>query len=315
MKKIALMFPGQGSQYLNMGREFYDNFETARKIFETANNILGYNLTNIIFGDDEQLLNQTNHTQVALLTVEIAMLKTFQEQYPTIKFEAVIGHSLGEYSAYVASGRLSFEEALKITAYRGKLMSEISIPNLGMAAILKLDVSSIQSILQENTSKKEVVIANYNSPLQTVISGNKTLIENIITEKINLQKGRVVNLPVSGAFHSHYMNSITPFFKEMLIKFSFKNSSINLYSNLNAMPIKEGEEVDSLTAQIDHCVLFMQSIENMEKDGFNTFIEIGPRKVLQGLVKKINPNVSFFGIETIEDLKKIKEGTYERSTK
>lgn len=304
--KTVLMFPGQGSQYLGMGKDFYQSESIYRSCIDQASKILDLDLPFLMFGDAEKELIKTENTQPALVAMSLSILEVLKQKYH-LSFNAVVGHSLGEYTAYAASGRISFEEVLRLVRERGFLMSQAGEEDqYGMAAILKLDSAVLAKILEP--FQETVEMANFNLPDQIVISGVKADIEKILLI-VKEHQGKGILLPVGGAFHSRFMKPVAEKLKICLKQVSFQDSSIALYSNINAQLLKFGEEVESLEKQIYSCVLFCQSIENMIKDGYDTFIEIGAGKVLQGLVKKIDKNVSVFGIEKVENLNILQEKT------
>jgi len=298
MSKTALIFPGQGSQFVGMGKDIYE-IDDAKLIINKANDVLGFDIKKIMFEGPEDILTDTKNAQPAILTVSIALFTLLKKK--GIDYQGVAGHSLGEYSAYVASGRLDFEDALNLVRGRGRLMSEVEPGKGMMAAVMKIDDQKVEDICKEYD---KVVPANYNCPGQLVISGDKEQMQKVI-EKIKEKGGRVIPLNVSGAFHSPLMKDAAKKFRSTLDSVSFKDSKIALYSNVDALPVSNGHERDLLEKQIYSSVKWTQTINNMIKDGFTTFIEVGPGKVLTGLVKKINKDINVINVSDFNSLDSI----------
>jgi len=298
MSKTALIFPGQGSQFVGMGKDIYE-IDDAKLIINKANDVLGFDIKKIMFEGPEDILTDTKNAQPAILTVSIALFTLLKKK--GIDYQGVAGHSLGEYSAYVASGRLDFEDALNLVRERGRLMSEVEPGKGMMAAVMKIDDQKVEDICKEYD---KVVPANYNCPGQLVISGDKEQMQKVI-EKIKEKGGRVIPLNVSGAFHSPLMKDAAKKFRSTLDSVSFKDSKIALYSNVDALPVSNDHERDLLEKQIYSSVKWTQTINNMIKDGFTTFIEVGPGKVLTGLVKKINKDINVINVSDFNSLDSI----------
>ena len=298
MSKTALIFPGQGSQFVGMGKDIYE-IDDAKLIINKANDVLGFDIKKIMFEGPEDILTDTKNAQPAILTVSIALFTLLKKK--GIDYQGVAGHSLGEYSAYVASGRLDFEDALNLVRERGRLMSEVEPGKGMMAAVMKIDDQKVEDICKEYD---KVVPANYNCPGQLVISGDKEQMQKVI-EKIKEKGGRVIPLNVSGAFHSPLMKDAAKKFRSTLDSVSFKDSKIALYSNVDALPVSNGHERALLEKQIYSSVKWTQTINNMIKDGFTTFIEVGPGKVLTGLVKKINKDINVINVSDFNSLDSI----------
>jgi [acyl-carrier-protein] S-malonyltransferase len=308
MTKIAFVFPGQGSQKVGMGKDFYDSFPESKILFDEINSFLEYSLTDIMFDGPSDELTKTYNTQPALLAVSTVILEQLRKN--GINPDSVAGHSLGEYSALVAANSLGIKEAIKLVYTRGKLMSEAAPNGNGaMAAVLGLDYEVVEEIVNNFISANEVVcIANYNCPGQVVISGTKAGIE-LITPLLKEQGAkRVLMLPVSGPFHSPLMKPAADKFSEVVKLINISDPTIPVYSNVTSM-IFEGEKQisDLLADQIFSSVKWEQSIKRMITDGITKFIEIGSGNVLTGLIKKIDPNVEVISISNVDDLRKFIE--------
>jgi [acyl-carrier-protein] S-malonyltransferase len=234
------------------------------------------------------------------VAASVAILEVLREK--GFDFQGAAGHSLGEYCAYVAAGKMDMEEAVKLVRKRGELMANADPEQKGgMAAVMRMDAAQVEEICDKYN---EVVPANYNCPGQIVISGDKAQID-LAAEEIKNAKGRVMPLQVSGPFHSPLMREAALEFSKELEKVSFDASRVPVYANVDAKPVQHGEEKESLTRQIYSSVKWTQTIENMIKDGFDTFVEVGPGKVLQGLIKKINRDVKIIAVTEVTDLEKM----------
>lgn len=304
MKKIAYVFPGQGSQYIGMGYEFYQNFASAKKIFDKANEILGYSLTKLCFEGPIEKLSQTQYCQTAILTTSIACLEVLKEIVPSLIPTYTAGHSLGEYSALVSAGGVEFEEAVNIVQQRARFMQEEAEKNLGgMMAILGLEKVTLERICKEES----VEIANINCLGQIVISGIKEYLEKAAQKALALGAKKTIPLAVNGAFHSSFMKPAQEKLARVLENARIKNLQIPVITNVDAEPVVNSDEIkQSLTRQISHSVLWEDSIRFMIREGVNTFIEIGPGKVLKGLMRRIEPSVEIKNIENMDSLKELK---------
>jgi [acyl-carrier-protein] S-malonyltransferase len=283
--KTAYIFPGQGSQFVGMGKEIFESNKYAAEYFNKADDILNLSLKDIMFEGPEDTLKQTEFTQPAIFLHSVALFKSLD-----VSPDVVAGHSLGEFSALVACNALSFEDALKIVRKRGTLMQQAGEKNPGtMAAIIGMEdeeVENVCTIAQKNTGK-EVIAANYNCPGQLVISGYKEAVEEAV--KLAKENGaRLAKLlPVSGAFHSSLMKPAFDGLKEQLEKLHVSEPICPIYSNYTAKPTSDPEEIRSnLLNQLLNPVLWTQTLNNMGENGIEKFIEVGPGKVLQGLVKR-----------------------------
>lgn len=282
MKK-AYVFPGQGAQFPGMARSIYDADKAARDMMEAANEILGFRITDIMFDGTAEDLKQTKVTQPAIFLHSVALAKCIQDFRP----DMAAGHSLGEFSALVAAGAMDFEEGLRLVSIRAQAMQKACETNPGtMAAILALPTGKIEEICQ--TCPGIVVAANYNCEGQIVISGEKEAVEAACIMMKEAGAKRALTLPVGGAFHSPLMEPARAELAEGIEKATFHTPSCPIYQNVTAMPTTDPEEIKkNLLAQLTAPVRWTQSVANMVNDGAGHFIEIGPGKVLQGLISKI----------------------------
>lgn len=301
MKRVAFMFPGQGSQSVGMGKEIHDAYPVVKKLFQEADSLLKTDLTSIMFAGPKERLTQTEYAQPALLLMSIALHTLLIKA--NVQPIMAVGHSLGEYSALVASGVLSFDEALPLVAARGRLMEKAFPKGQGtMAAVLGLDEETIQLALEQVTD--EIVdIANINCPGQIVISGSVKGIEQA-TEMLKAKGAkRVLPLNVSGPFHSRLMKSANEAFAEYLNQVTLHDASIPVYANASAEPVRDHQQIkDLLIKQLYSPVRFEQSVRNMIEQNVDAFVEVGNGKVLCGLVKKIDRKIKTFSVQNVESL-------------
>ncbi|MHA6251330.1 ACP S-malonyltransferase [Oceanobacillus sp. CAU 1775] len=301
MKRVAFMFPGQGSQAVGMGEEFYQNYPQVEKLFSKANELLNKDLTEIMFAGPKETLTETENAQPALLLTSIAIHQILIEK--GIQPQMTVGHSLGEYSALVAAGAISFDEALPLVATRGRLMEEAFPSGQGtMAAVLGLSVEQVSEVLEDIT--EEIVdLANINCPGQIVISGSIKGVE-LATEKLKESGAkRVLPLNVSGPFHSRLMEAANEEFSAYLNEVKIENAMIPVYANVSAAPVTEREQIkELLVKQLYSPVRFEESIENMLKEDVDAFVEVGNGKVLSGLLKKIDRSVKTFAVQDVQSL-------------
>ncbi len=314
VNNICYIFPGQGSQYVGMGKDLYDNSAEAKTVFDQAEKILpGLSLKKLCFEGPIEKLTETANSQVAILVTSIAALQalgavgTAQCAVPTLKAGLVCcaGLSLGEYSALVASGALEFQDAVRLVRRRGELMEEAARNNPGtMASILGMSAEDLKEVCMEAGAE----IANLNSPGQIVISGKIEPVKKamVLAEKKGAKKAILLN--VSGPFHSSFMKEAALEFKEELDKTKFSSPKVPIVSNVTADYEKSPVDIkENLVKQLYSPVRWEESIIKISQDGCGTFLEIGPGKVLKGLLRRINPKLTVCNIEIIEDIKEEKQ--------
>ena len=300
--KNSWIFPGQASQKIGMGKDLFENTKIGKKYYEIANDLLDTDIQSVSFNGPEELLKKTKHTQPAIFIVSTIIGKIMIEN--GYSADGVAGHSLGEYSALVIAGAFDFVSGLELVKTRSKSMHNAGKINPGtMAAIIGMSTNEVENLCTRNSSDHLVVAANYNTENQIVVSGHIEAIENLINNAKEYGARMVVPLNVSGAFHSPLMIPAREELADKLDSIEISDISIPLYSNVDAKPITKGKDIkNSLIRQLESPVLWYNSIQQMIKDGYTSFIEIGPGKVLQGLNRKINSAVSTKGIQSYEDI-------------
>ena len=300
----SFVFPGQGSQYLGMVRDFHDNFELARLIFEEIEDYTEINIRKVIFENNENKLNLTKFTQICIFASSYVIFKILinEKGYPVNDIKVMMGHSLGEYTALTCSNKLTLKDSSLILKKRGELMNDAIDPNLtGMAALIGKDANYVQNIIEENELNLE--IANDNSPIQVVISGLIDQIENSknIFLKNNIKK--FIKLNVSSAFHSRFMNEAQKILSKEIDKLNFIENEIQIISNYDYNINKNSISIkNSLQNQMANKVNWTKSIKTLAEHGEKHIIEIGPSKVLSGLINRISKNFNIHSINTISDL-------------
>ena len=306
---FSVIFPGQGSQIVGMGKEFYDKFELVKSLFKEADSTLSYSISKLILEGPKEELNLTVNTQPAIFLISYSIFNVIKKEFniDLNKAKYFAGHSLGEYSALSCAGYLNFSETLKILRIRGDAMQN-SVPKGegGMVAVLGSTVEVIEKILEDNKSKFISEIANDNSEGQIVLSGKTQDLEKL-TELLKENSIKNIKLPVSAPFHCSLMSKATEIMSEELNKISFSDGSNKLISNVTAKAISNAEELKSLLIkQIENRVRWRESVVNMINNDVDHFIEIGPGKVLSGLIKRINKDVKINAINGLEDIENLK---------
>ena len=310
--KIAFIFSGQGSQYIGMGKELYDNILVSREILDKANKLLDFDIKELMFNGNKEVLDITENTQPAILIMSIMAMKALEEK--GIKPDVVSGLSLGEYSALIASKALSFEEAIPLIRKRGKLMQEAVPIGIGsMVAIMGLPLDKVNFAINKAKDIGVVEISNYNTNNQIVIGGEKLAVERAKEICLEIGAKRAIELKVSGPFHTSLLENASIKLREELNKIEFSKPEIKIISNVTADIIENKDEIkDILCKQIKSSVRWSESVDKMISMGVDTFIEFGPSRVLSGFIKEISREkglkINIFNVEDIKSLNKTVEG-------
>ena len=296
----AFVFPGQGSQYCGMGRDIFEAFPAARTMMERANELLGYSITDIMFSGSEEELRQTKYTQPAIFLHSIAVATLIGSKDITM----TAGHSLGEYTALCFAGAIGFDDALRIVAKRGDLMQNAGKQNPGtMAAIIGMPDNALDSLLAEAGREGIIQAANFNSPGQVVLSGDIAAVKKAVELAPSKGSRMAKELVVSGAFHSPLMKPAEQELSAALDQIDIQPATIPVCMNAIAQPVTSAAEIrKNLILQLTSSVLWTQSIESMIQSGITEFVEIGPQKVLQGLIKRIDKTVTTRGVDNAADI-------------
>ncbi len=308
MKKVAFIFPGQGSQAVGMGKDLYENFEASKHVFDKANEVLGKDIKHICFEGDEEVLKQTVNTQPAILTTSIACLEALKSLVDVTP-AYVAGHSLGEYAAYYTAGVVDLEHSLTLIQKRADLMSDA--PAGSMAAVLNATDEQIKEALEKANKDGYVDVANYNSPVQVVITGEVEAVKKACEHLQELGVKRVIPLAVSGAFHSMLMKNASEKFAEFIQDMDIKNAQIPVITNVDAEITTENFK-PKMSKQICSSVFWTQTIQKMIENGVEIFVELGNGKVLSGLNRKISSDIITYNVydkatceEVAEKLKEV----------
>jgi [acyl-carrier-protein] S-malonyltransferase len=302
MAKKAFLFPGQGSQYVGMASDLFDNSVEAKEMILMANDILGFDLSYIMFNGPIEELKQTEFTQPAIFLHSVVLASIIRTAYPN----AAAGHSLGEYSALVAAGAIQFHDAIQVVRVRGQAMQQAGIDNPGtMAAVIGLEAEKVEELCKEASTEGIVECANFNSPGQVVISGSVVGVHKGMKLCKNGGARMVKELVVSGAFHSPLMASAKNILSSALEESNFYDARFPVYANVTAKPSANKNEIKKLLYdQVTSPVRWEDTINNMISDGFDEFYEVGPGKVLQGLLKRINPDINCITIDKYSEVEK-----------
>lgn len=294
MRKIAFIFPGQGAQTVGMGKDLYDNYDAAKKVFDTADEVLNKSITSLCFEGPDEALKQTVNTQPSIVTMSIAALEALKSKADITPY-ATAGHSLGEYCAMYASGVMDLETTLKAIQKRADLMGQTK--GGSMAAVLNAPEGSVEKAISEASSVGYVDVANYNSPVQVVLTGDDAAVKKAGELLTEAGARRVVPLAVSGAFHSKFMENAGKEFAKFVSGLDIHNAEIPVFTNVDAnATFLSAEFKNKMPRQIYSSVHWTQTIQKMVKEGVDTFVEIGPGKVLAGLSRKIAPEATVYNV-------------------
>jgi [acyl-carrier-protein] S-malonyltransferase len=306
MSKIAFMFPGQGAQKVGMMKELYDNYAVVKDVFKEADEALDFSMTDLIFKGPEDQLRLTYNTQPAILTCSVAALRVLEEN--GVKPAVAAGHSLGEYSALVAAGAMSFADAVRTVRQRGRFMQEaVPVGQGAMAAIIALDTEKIKAICADVAAKTGqcVQAVNFNCPGQVVIAGHTEAVQKAADAMKEAGAKRAIMLAVSAPFHSALMQPAADRLAEVLDKIDIKDAAIPVYANVTAKPETKGDEIrKQLVKQAASPVLWEDTVRNMMADGVDTFVEVGPGKTLCGFIRKVDRSYTALNVEDMDSLEK-----------
>lgn len=304
MGKLAVVFPGQGAQFVGMGRSFYDDSQVGKGMFETASKALSKDMAELCFFSSDETLRMTENTQPSILTVSCMIYQSLIEN--GVEADGFAGLSLGEFSALVAGGALKFEDAVQIVRERGRFMQEEVPSGKGaMAAILGMERAPVEAICNQLSSEGVISVANYNCPQQVVIAGESELVEKALEQLKAIGAKKAVRLPVSAPFHTKMLTGAGEKLSAVLKQYEIKPLNKPVYTNVTAKAYqKEDSIAEMLVKQVSESVLFEDQIRNMIADGFDTFVEVGPGNTLTKFIKKISKDVRCYSIETTEDLTK-----------
>lgn len=301
--KLGFVFPGQGAQTVGMGKDLYENFEEVRKIYEKAKEVTGIDVANLTFESTEEELSQTKNTQIAILTMSLGILEVLKKN--KIEADFLAGLSLGEYAALIYSNIISLEDGLRIIQKRGEYMQSL-VPkgNWAMAAVIGLPDEEVERICKEEIKSGFIVPANYNCPGQVAVSGDKEAITEFVEKGKNLGARKVVELKTSGPFHTEKLKDASDKLREELDKIEInKDFTKKVFKNLDAKEYTKEDDIKNILAKhVMSPVRFSKSVENMIDQGVDTFIEVGPGKVLSGFIRKINKEVKVLNIQDKESL-------------
>lgn len=307
----AFVFPGQGTQFIGMGKDLFDQFDEAKRVFQEVDDTLNQFLSRLMFDGDMNELTQTQNAQPAIMAVSMAALKTYESLTGTSVAQSarfVVGHSLGEYGALCAAGALSLSQTAQLLRARGAAMQKAAQMVSGsMAAVLGMDKETLNTLIQKTISPDEVcVIANDNCPGQIVISGMKSAVDKVVAVAPEFGAKRAVLLPVSGGFHSPLMQPAADEMKAVLNDIPFKKPLVPVIANVTAQPVDDVQAIkDLLFRQITGSVRFTESVQFLKEQNISTVIEFGPGKVLTGLIKRMMPEATLININTADSLKNI----------
>ena len=307
MNKLAVLFPGQGAQYVGMGEDFAKEYESARKVFSMASSAMGYSMENLCFNSSEDELKKTENTQPAILSASYAIYKVLEDK--GIKPQAVAGLSLGEYTAHVASGSIKFDDAVKIVKKRGMYMQEEVPFGVGtMAAILGLERNHVEEACRRASEYGVVEPANYNCPMQLVIAGEVKAVEKAVEISKELGAKKAVILPVSAPFHTTMLTGAGDKLERELENCMYNEFSIPVVSNVTSAYYKNKCDIkELLVKQVSNPVLWEDSVKTLIDDGFNVFLEVGPGDSLSKFTKRISKDVKILNVSSVKDMDKVLE--------